>query len=432
MALFSKAVKLIDTENAFKVGPYITAVEATGKKVIRCNFGEPDTPVAPFIKEEVKRQIDLDNTRYCDPQGLASLRAAVARHFSETRGIEATADRVVVFPGAKPSIGLTQQAYCDPGDDIVYPNPGFPIYESFIPYVGCRPVPLHLREEEGFALSGQDIEPLLSDKTKLIILNFPSNPTGAVASAEQLQDVADVIRRKCSPDIRIYSDEVYEDLVFDGDRHHSIVSCPGMDKITIIVGGASKSFSFTGGRVGWALFPTVGEADIFRNLNINYFSCVSPYNQEGARLALESPEGREMRQQMSKVFEMRRDVVVAGLNTIEGITCQTPKGAFYVFPNIGGACRNLGVFDAYHNLPKDVRGLTSPSTLFQMFLLFNYQVATLDRKSFGRRGAEDSHYLRISIATDLELLKEAVRRMADASADKSGFRAFVDRGEYLY
>ncbi len=432
MSLLSRMVRLIDTENAFKIGPYIAAVEETGKKVIRCNFGEPDSPVAGFIKEEVKRQIDLDNTRYCDPQGLASLRSAIAAHLSETRGIKATPDRVVVFPGAKPSIGLAQQAYCDPGDEVVYPSPGFPIYESFIPYVGARPVPMHLREEEGFALSGGSIESLLSEKTKLIILNFPSNPTGAVASAEQLREIAEVIKKKCPEDVRIYSDEVYEDIVFDGGAHHSIGSCPGMERLTILVSGASKSFAFTGGRVGWALFPTVEEADVFRNLNINYFSCVSPYNQEGARLALESADGREARLQLLKTFESRRDVVVEGLNAIEGMQCQKPKGAFYAFPNIAGVCRSLGIMDAHQELPPEMRPKTSPSTLFQMFLLFNYQVATLDRKSFGRIGAEDLHFLRISIATDLELLKEGVRRIAAASVDRAGFREFFDRGEHLF
>jgi len=432
VGLLSRSIKLIDTENAFKIGPYITAVEETGKKVIRCNFGEPDFPVPQFIKDEVKRQIDLDNTRYCDPQGLASLRSAVAKHLSDTRGIKATPDRVVIFPGAKPPIGLSQQAYCDPGDEIVYPSPGFPIYESFISYIGAHPVPVHLKEEDGFALSGRTIEPLLNKKTKLIILNFPSNPTGGVASLEQLEEIATVIRKKCPRDVRVYSDEVYEDIVFDGAVHHSIASCAGMEKLTIVVSGASKSFSFTGGRVGWGLFPTLEEAELFRNLNINYFSCVPPYNQEGARLALESPLGREVKLRMVKTFESRKDAVVDGLNGIEGIECQRPKGAFYVFPNVSGVCKSLGIMEAFQELPTEVKSKTSPSTLFQMFLLFNYQVATLDRKSFGRLGAENLHFLRLSIATDLELLKEGVKRIAAASVDEAGFRKFLDRGEYLY
>ncbi len=432
MGLISTSIRLIGTENAFRIGPYIMEAEKTGRKVIRCNFGEPDFSVPSFIKEEVKRQIDLENTHYCDPQGLASLRSAVAAHIAETRGIEATPDRIVIFPGAKPSIGLCQQVYCDPGDEIVYPSPGFPIYESFIPYVGGRPVPIPLKEDDGFAFSGKMIEPFLNKKTKLIILNFPSNPTGGVASREQLQEIADVITRKCSPEVRIFSDEIYEDIIFDGAAHHSIASCPGMEKSTIIVSGASKSFSFTGGRIGWALFPTLEEAELFRNLNINYFSCVPPYNQEGARLALESPLGAEFTRLMVRTFESRRDIVVDGLNGIKGIGCQRPKGAFYVFPNVTGICRNLGIMDAFRELPAQVREKTSPSTLLQMFLLFHYQLATLDRKSFGRIGADDLHYLRISIATDLEQLKEAVKRIDAASTDKDGFRLFFERGEHLY
>jgi len=289
-----------------------------------------------------------------------------------------------------------------------------------------------LREEKGFALSGEDMASLLSKKTKLIILNFPSNPTGGVASPEQLKDLADVIHSSCSENIRVYSDEVYEHILFDGSRHHSIISCPGMEKVTILVSGVSKSFSWTGGRIGWALFPTTEEAEIFKNLNINYFSCIPPYNQEGARMALESPLSRDSITHMVKTFQERRDFVVNGLNAIKGIRCQMPKGAFYVFPNIREVCESLGVMDAFRKLPPGLRQKTSPSTLFQMFLLFEYQVATLDRKSFGRIGIEDLHYLRISIATDTDSLQEGVKRFEAASQDKEGFRLFFKRGEHLY
>ncbi len=432
MSLFAERANLLDTENAFKVGPYIRAIEEQGKKVIKCNLGEPDFPVPRFIKDEVKRQLDQDNTHYVDPQGLPSFRLAIAKHLSGTRGIQATADRIVVFPGAKPAIGLCQQTYCNPGDEVVYPSPGFPIYESFIAYVGARPVPIHLREEKNFALAGEDMAPLLNKKTKMIYLNFPSNPTGGVASPEQLRDIAEVIRRQCSGDLRVYSDEVYEDILFDDNRHHSIVSCPGMEKITILVSGASKSYSWTGGRIGWALFPTVQEAEIFKNLNINYFSCIPPYNQEGARLALESPLGKDSIRHMVRTFQERRDFVVEGLNAIQGIRCQKPKGAFYVFPNISGVCESLGILEAFRSLPADLRLKTSPSTLFQMFLLFEYQVATLDRKSFGRIGAENLHYLRISIATDTESLRDGVKRIAEAAQNREGFKRFFSRGEHLH
>jgi aspartate aminotransferase len=432
MGLLAKRSGLIDTENAFKIGPYIRSIEDQGKKVIKCNLGEPDFPVPSFIKEEVKRQIDLDNTHYCDPQGIPSLRKAIAKQLSETRGIQATPERIVVFPGAKPPIGLCQQTYCDPGDEVIYPSPGFPIYESFIAYVDARPVPVHLKEERNFTLSGADIASLLKKKTKIIYLNFPSNPTGGVASKDQLQEIADVILKRSSSDIRVYSDEVYEHILFDGSQHQSIISFPGMEKITILVSGASKSFSWTGGRIGWALFPTAEEAEVFRNLNINYFSCTAAYNQEGARLGLESPLSRKAIQEMVTTFQQRRDIVVDGLNGIKGIHCQKPKGAFYVFPNIGGACKDLGIMEAHQSLPPNLREKTTPSTLFQMFLLFEYQVATMDRKSFGRIGTEDLHFLRISVATDTESLKEGLKRISEAAKDKKGFSLFFNKGEHLY
>ncbi len=432
MALLAKRVGLIATENAFKIGPYIRSIEEQGKRVIKCNLGEPDFPLPQFMKDEVKRQIDLDNTHYCDPQGILPLRKAVAKQLSETRGIQATPDRVVVFPGAKPPIGFCQQTYCDPGDEVVYPSPGFPIYESFIAYVEAIPVPLHLKEEQGFSLSGKEIAPLLSERTKLIYLNFPSNPTGGVASREQLQEIADVILRRCAADVRVYSDEVYENILFDGSQHASIASCPGMEKRTILVSGASKSFAWTGGRIGWALFPTAEEAEVFRNLNINYFSCIAAYNQEGARLGVESPLAAEAIGEMVRAFQQRRDLVVKGLNGIEGVRCQNPKGAFYVFPNIAGVCERLGIIEAFQTLPAEARGKSSPSTLFQMFLLFEYQVATLDRKSFGQIGTEDLHYLRLSIATDMESLKEGLKRFAAAARDAEGFRRFFRKAEHLW
>jgi aspartate/methionine/tyrosine aminotransferase len=271
----------------------------------------------------------------------------------------------------------------------------------------------------------------LGPRTKLIFLNFPSNPTGGVASRAQLEEIADAIRRTCGPDVRVFSDEVYEDILFDGSVHHSITSCPGMAGRSILVSGASKSFSWTGGRLGWALFPTAEEAAVFRNLNINYFSCVPPYNQEGARIALESPLGRQAIRTMVATFQQRRDLVVDGLNAIPGIRCQRPKGAFYVFPNIAGVCQQLGILEAYGRLPEAVRARSSPSTLFQMFLLFVHHVAALDRKSFGRIGAEPYHYLRLSVATDTESLQEGVKRIEAAARDREGFQRFLARGEHL-
>ncbi len=432
MGLYAERAGKIDSENAFKMGPHIRLLEGQGREVVKCNIGEPDFPIPAFIKEEIKRQIDLDNTHYCDPQGILPLRAAIAKQLSETRGIRAEAERVVVFPGAKPPIGLCQQTYCEAGDEVVYPSPGFPIYESFIPYVGADAVPVHLKEGNEFSLSGDELAPLLSEKTKLIYLNFPSNPTGGVASPEQLGEIASVIRQRCGEDVRVFSDEVYEQILFDGHAHHSIASCNRMEECTILVSGASKSFAWTGGRIGWALFPTREEAEIFKNLNINYFSCTAPYNQEGVRLGLESPEGPVEIRKMVEIFQMRRDLVVDGLNSIPGIRCLKPKATFYVFPNVEGVCRNLGIFDAFDSLPVGVRGKTSPSTLLQMFLLFVHGVATLDRKSFGRIGAEPFHYLRLSIATGTEELKKGIERIAAAAGDREGFRRFFENGDHLF
>lgn len=432
MSLYSERTLKIDTENAFKVGPYIAEVEKAGNRVIRCNLGEPDFALPKHIVNAVKDALDKDMTHYCDPQGILPLREAIANYIGAERGLKITADRVVVFPGGKPPIGLCQQTYCNEGDEIIYPSPGFPIYESFIKYVGAKPVPLHLDENKGFSFTGEELAPLITKRTKLIYLNFPSNPTGGVASKEQIEGIAKVIREKADPNVRIYSDEIYEHILFDGSKNYSIASVPGMEKNTIIVSGASKSYSWTGGRIGWAVFPSAEEALVFKNININYFSCIPAYNQMGAVCAITSPESAPAVKKMVDAFQERRDIVVAGLNKIEGIKCQLPKGAFYVFPNIAGVCKSLGVVNAFQSLPESVRVKTSPSTLFQMFLLFKYYVATMDRKSFGRIGTEGMHYLRISIATGKDDLIEALKRIETASKDKKGFEAFVKEGKRLF
>jgi aspartate/methionine/tyrosine aminotransferase len=247
-----------------------------------------------------------------------------------------------------------------------------------------------------------------------------------------MEGIAAVIRENAPPGCRIYSDEVYENIHFDGADHTSIASFPGMAERTVMVSGASKSYSWTGGRIGWAVLPTVEEAQVFKNLNINYFSCIPAYNQMGAKLAIESPDSLPEIERMVSAFQERRDVVVAGLNEIDGVSCQTPKGAFYVFPNIGGLCEYLGVVDAFEGLPAPDKAVTSPSTLFQMFLLVRYHVAALDRRSFGRIGAEGKHFLRISIATGIEDLREAVERIGRAARDREGFAAYIKSGDPLY
>ena len=429
--LFAERVHRIGTEAAFAFGARIHEVEERGERVIRCNLGQPDFPLPGHIVEAVKRALDRGLTTYCDPQGIPELRAAVAKSVGEHNGLDIDPERVVVYPGGRPPIGFAHMAYSEAGEEVIYPSPGYPLFESFIPYFRCTPVPAVLSEDEGFGLTRTQLEPLISDRTGLIFLNFPSNPTGGVATREQLEGLSELILERTGGDVRVYSDESYEAITFDGEEHVSIASMPGMEARTIVASGVSKTYAWTGGRVGWAVYPTVEEAMVHRQLGINYFASIPPYNQWGAVEALESPESGPAIQEMVDAFQRRRDLVVPALNAIDGITCQNPKGAFYAFPNVGGVLERLGAIEAYEALPDDVRGDTSPATIFQLFLLSDYQVATMDRRSFSVMGSEGQHFLRLSIANSDDELEEAVRRIADASVDAEGFRAFLQSGVRL-
>jgi aspartate/methionine/tyrosine aminotransferase len=432
-AVFAKRVQLMGTEAAFGFGSRILEVEKTdNERVIRCNLGQPDFPLPDHITEAVVEAIRAGNTTYCDPQGMPELRTTLARKIAEERGLgDIDPERVVIFPGARPSIGFAQQSYCEQGDEVIYPTPGYPLYESYIPYVGAIPIPIHLREDDGFSLTADELEPLITDQTKLLYLNFPSNPTGGVASREQIEAIAELILEKTPPNVRVYSDEAYEAFVFDGLSNFSIASVPGMENRTIIASAVSKTYSWTGGRVGWAVYPTIEEAKVHRNLNINYFASIPPYNQIATRVALESPRSITAIQMMSDAFQRRRDQVVSGLNKIEGFRCQSPKGAFYVFPNIEGVIERLGAQAAFDGLPENTRRNSSPATLFQLFLLHHYHVATMDRRSFGALDSEGQHFLRLSVATAATDLAEAVRRIAVASGDEEGFNKFMTSGVRL-
>lgn len=426
--LFADRVRRIGTEEAFALGALIASVEAEGERVIRCNLGQPDFPLPRHIVEAVKRALDKGLTTYCDPQGIPELRRAVARMVSAKHGLDVDPERVVIYPGGRPAIGFAHMAYSEAGAEVIYPSPGYPLFESFIPYFRCTPVPLVLREEHGFGLTRSELEPLLSERTGLIFLNFPSNPTGGVATREQLVELSEAILEGTAPHVRVYSDESYEAITFDGDEHISIASMPGMEARTIIASGCSKTYAWTGGRVGWAVYPTVEEAKVHRRLAINYFASLPPYNQWGAVEALESPESAPAIQAMVEAFQRRRDLVVPGLNAIDGITCQNPRGAFYAFPNIGGVVERLGAQEAFDRLAEPVRERTSPATLVQLFLLYRYKVATMDRRSFSQLGSEGQHYLRLSIANSDEELAEAVRRIAVAARDVEGFQDFIASG----
>lgn len=425
MAVLAERLSQLGTENAFKLGEDIRRCEARGLDVIRFNLGAPDFRSAPHLNEVAVRELEAGNSGYCDPAGIPSFRAAIARHVSDTRGIDVSPDRVVVTPGAKPPIGYTFQTYVDAGDEVVYPSPGFPIYESWVTYVGATPVPLPLTEERAFAFTAADLAERLSERTKLVILCSPSNPTGGVLSADTLAEIAGVVRERCGPDVRIYSDEIYEHILFDGVPHASIASRPGMAERTVIASGLSKGFAMTGWRLGWAVLPTAEEAAVFEQLNINTVSCVPPFLQEGGRAAYEDSRTAVAVREMVAAFQERRDRVVPALNAIDGIRCRTPRGAFYVFPNVEGLCDRLGIFDAHAALGNGARARTSPAGMLQMFLLYRYGVATMDRDSFGRIGAAGQHFLRLSIANSLEDIEEGVARMAAAAEDADGFRAFV-------
>jgi aspartate aminotransferase len=429
MTLLAARMSALGTENAFRVGDDIAKCVARGMDVVRLNIGEPDFDSAPHINEAAIAQIRAGNSHYTDPQGTPGLRAAVAAHVTRTREIAADASRVIITTGGKPSIGFTMQAYVDPGDEVIYPSPGFPIYESWVTYVGATPVPLPMREASGFTFTAQDLAARITPRTKVIILCSPSNPTGGVQTREELAAIATVIRERCRPDVRVYSDEIYEHIVFDGAVHYSIAAEPGMAERTIIASGHSKGFAMTGWRLGWALLPTAAEAQIFKQLNINSISCVPPFIQEAGRVALESPESVPAVEHMVSAFQGRRDYVVSALNAIPGVTCQVPKGAFYVFPNVAGVCEQLGIIQAHEALSTDARARTSPARMLQGFLLERYGVATMDRNSFGRIGADGQHFLRLSIATNLERLREGIKRMQQAFSDRAGWTEYWDASQ---
>ena len=427
MALIANRLANLGTENAFKVEEDIQICVDRGMDVIKFNLGAPDFRSAPHLNRVSIAELEKGNSSYCDPAGIPSFRQAIADHVRLSRSIDVTPDRVIVTPGAKPPIGYTFQTYVDPGDEVVYPSPGFPIYESWVTFVGATPVPIQLREEAGFAFTAEELASHLSERTKLIILCSPSNPTGSVLSQEDLHDIANVIRDRCRPHVRIYSDEIYEHILFDGHKHHSIFSEEGMPERTVLVSGHSKGFAMTGWRLGWAVLPTSSEANIFKQLNINTISCVPPFLQEGGRAAYEDPATASGVSAMVAAFERRRNWVVPALNSIDGVICQLPKGSFYVFPNVAGVCDRLGIFEAYEALSPESKKRTSPAGMLQMFLLYRYGVATMDRASFGQIGSEGQHFLRLSIANSMDDIQQGTTRIKKAVDDPDGFATFVER-----
>ncbi len=428
MAPLARRLKNLGDESAFKVNDDIRRCEERGLEVIRLNLGEPDFDSAENINRAAIEELRAGNAHYTDPQGVLPLRESIARDVEEKRGVALSPERIVVTSGGKPPIGYALLTYLDPGDEVVYPSPGFPIYESWIHFVQAVPAPVFLKEEKNFRFEAADLEPLVTPRTKLVILNSPSNPTGGVLTRADLDAMAELLLKKAHPDFRVLSDEVYEEIIFEGRKHQSILSSPGMAGRTILLNSFSKTFAMTGWRLGYAALPTVEEARVFRQWNINTYSCTPPFIQMAGRAALENEENKAIVAAMRREFEQRRNAVVAALNRIQGLACATPAGAFYAFPNISGVCQNLGVSKAYDELPPEIKAKTSPATLFQLFALYRHGVATLDRRSFGLIGSEGQPYLRISTASNLDRLREGLKRIEAAARDAAGFEEFVAQG----
>jgi len=376
----------LGTETAFETLARAKALEAQGRRVIHLEIGEPDFPTPPHIVEAGAKALRDGHTHYCPSPGLPVLREACADHLSRHRGLPIDAGRVLVAPGAKPFLFFGVLATCDPGDEVVYPNPGFPIYESVIRWAGATPVPLPLVEDRGFAFSADDLADRLTPRTKLVILNSPANPTGGIVDRALNVEIARVLAdHRCW----ILSDEVYAELLYDGD-HDTIASHEGLLDRTILVDGFSKTFAMTGWRLGYAALPPALVEPVTR-LVINSVSCTAPAVQLAGVAALEGP--RTEVDAMLAEFRRRRDAIVPALNALPGVSCVTPRGAFYVFPNIGAT------------------GLGAAALADR--LLLDAGVAVLSGTAFGEYG---EGYLRISYANSLELIEEAVSAIGSVLA----------------
>jgi aspartate/methionine/tyrosine aminotransferase len=325
----SDSLNRLGTETAFSVLARAKQLEAEGRNIIHLGIGAPDFDTPEHIKEACAKALRDGHTAYCQAQGLPELRDACARYLSRTRGIQVDGANVVITPGAKPFLGYAVMATCNPGDEVIYPDPGFPIYESVIRYFGATPVPLPLGEDQGFAFEPGDLARRLSPKTRLVILNSPANPTGGVIEPSKMAEVARVLSES---EAWILSDEVYSEMVFDGE-HASIASYGDLAERTILVDGFSKTFAMTGWRLGYAAVPEALVEPITR-LIINTVSCTPPAMQLAGVAALEGPWD-EVRSMVAE-FERRREIVVEGLNSLPGVHCIQPKGAFYAFPNVSG------------------------------------------------------------------------------------------------
>ena len=377
----AKRMARLGTETAFEVLVKAKALEAQGRDIIHLEIGEPDFDTPSNIIEAGCDALRNGFTHYGPSAGMMELRETIARHVSETRRVNVTPDEVVVVPGGKPIIFFSILALAEDGDEIIYPNPGFPIYESMINYVGAKAVPIRLREELEFRLDVDELASLINDRTKLLILNSPQNPTGGVLTKDDIDAIARAIGDR---NVMVLSDEIYSQLIFEGE-HHSIMSIDGMKERTILLDGFSKTYAMTGWRMGYGVMRADLATHISR-LMTNSNSCTASFTQVAGIEALRGSQ--DVVDAMRAKFEKRRDVMVAGLNKIKGFSCRVPHGAFYVFPNI----TKTGW----------------PSKKLADALLDDTGVAALSGTAFGDFG---EGYLRFSVANSIENIEKALDRI---------------------
>ncbi|MEA4847646.1 MAG: pyridoxal phosphate-dependent aminotransferase [Clostridiaceae bacterium] len=382
--LYADRMDLLGGESAFEVLARAKALEAQGKHVVHFEIGEPDFDTPKNIVEAAKKALDEGYTHYAPSQGYLPLREAIAEYVKKYKNIDTNPDEVVVVPGGKPVMYYTFMALVNAGDEVIYPNPGFPIYESLIHFVQAVPVPVDIKEENDFRLDVNELKSKITSRTKLIILNSPANPTGGVLTPEDINAVADAVKGK---GIYVLSDEIYERIVYTGNVK-SIASIPGMKDWTIILDGFSKAYAMTGWRLGYSI-TNKELAQKITSLMTNSNSCVAAFTQVAGIEALKGPQDAVT--EMVAEFRKRRDIIVSGLNSIKGISCKKPEGAFYAFPNITGT------------------GMSSKE--LADFLLNNAGVASLSGASFGSCG---EGYLRLSYANSISNIEIALERIEKA------------------
>jgi len=378
----------IGVESAFEVLVRARQLERQGKSVIHLEIGEPDFPTPAHIIEAAKHALDEGYTHYGPTQGLPELREAVAAYICRTRGIRVGPEHVAVTPGGKPIIFFPMLALIEPGDEVIYPNPGFPIYESMIRFSGGVPVPIPLVEERGFSFDLDLLRKRLSPKTKLVVLNSPQNPTGGLIPPEDIHAIADLVRDR---DLMVLSDEIYSRIYY-GEPPVSIASLPGMLEKTIILDGFSKTYAMTGWRMGYGVMPE-WLVEAVNKLMVNSNSCTASFTQRAGIAALNGPQ--QAVDAMVAEFRRRRDAFCAGLNQVPGFRCALPGGAFYAFANITGT--GMG------------------SKPLADHLLYEGGVSCLSGGAFGEFG---EGYIRFSYANSYENLMEAVARIKTAVANR--------------